>query len=664
MKAIFSAWLLVLASVMCAQSNLGRIFAPDTTGSMGGRHDVVSPKFTIKNDTVLYNADLYFLSAYFNTSNYDSLRNIADTIIFRNNRVILYDSTNTPYDTLSQRIGLYWLKSLSTDNIVTASEDPVYCWGSCCLFRHESSTGYICDEEYVCDLANSFTLDWCSYFAYTKVFEDNFEGHLLNEKAWVIGFGTGERMINSSDLGIVDQSMVEVSNGTLKLKARKLNNSLVYNFQGVNYTRDLIYGSVTSVAKFSYGKYEIRARIPDIDDVNPAYWLASGHHEIDGFEFFTNGRSDLPTMTVYSDNMYEHFSTKCKAYENKVRIKQMRAKDNGLWTASPALPNLHDADYVSPNTFSDGTPVSQNGWHIFTLVWDPNYITWWIDDYYGVTYYNIFEQGGITFNPYHNCSCTGCVVQQQYNYPANWVQNVTFMLTNGVRGDGPTPGTTPTFEIDWVKIYQRDNCAAGTKTFTSGAFNFWDSYNAGHAEENYITGNNLVFGGAGDSNPFRIYYLQPWDPNNPYTYWVSQVVYSRADQEIQLLDGFEVWDGAVFEGTIAYDGSLGGNADCVDTQDFWTQYLRTVGDNQGVPLTESEKSNSEVSRVYPNPAQTSLYIGGITQFNNIEIINATLQTVKVLGSEREIDISTLAAGLYFIRIYAGNRVLIHKFIKQ
>lgn len=151
---------------------------------------------------------------------------------------------------------------------------------------------------------------------------------------------------------------------------------------------------------------------------------------------------------------------------------------------------------------------------------------------------------------------------------------------------------------------------------------------------------------------------------------------------MQLKDGFGVGAGACFEATIAYDGRYGGNSDCDNINYSEIQTNRTAGgggkgalNNGSTATAPSPKSNAAGTNassqstgfsIYPNPAQNEVTISGISNMNKIEILNATMQTVSVVeGNQNKVDVSALAGGMYFLKIYAaGNKKIFCKFIKQ
>ncbi|NQX98673.1 MAG: T9SS type A sorting domain-containing protein [Flavobacteriales bacterium] len=85
------------------------------------------------------------------------------------------------------------------------------------------------------------------------------------------------------------------------------------------------------------------------------------------------------------------------------------------------------------------------------------------------------------------------------------------------------------------------------------------------------------------------------------------------------------------------------------------------------PITTSINVNSDkpTFSIYPNPASTKLKITTELPINRINIIDVTGKLVKmIVQNKKNIDITDLVSGIYFIQIFTEDKTLIQKFIKS
>ena len=85
----------------------------------------------------------------------------------------------------------------------------------------------------------------------------------------------------------------------------------------------------------------------------------------------------------------------------------------------------------------------------------------------------------------------------------------------------------------------------------------------------------------------------------------------------------------------------------------------TVNDNTGVNEIDGRKVS-----VYPNPASSTLNIGGLNGFNslNIQIVNIQGQVVSEIYNALEINVSDIDAGIYFIKIDCDGQQYLQKIV--
>ncbi|HUM48265.1 MAG TPA: T9SS type A sorting domain-containing protein, partial [Chitinophagales bacterium] len=69
--------------------------------------------------------------------------------------------------------------------------------------------------------------------------------------------------------------------------------------------------------------------------------------------------------------------------------------------------------------------------------------------------------------------------------------------------------------------------------------------------------------------------------------------------------------------------------------------------------------------IFPNPVITTLNIAlsQATGFE-IELTTVTGERMLTLQNQNKIDVSNLAPGVYFIKVYTANAAITQKFVKQ
>ena len=87
--------------------------------------------------------------------------------------------------------------------------------------------------------------------------------------------------------------------------------------------------------------------------------------------------------------------------------------------------------------------------------------------------------------------------------------------------------------------------------------------------------------------------------------------------------------------------------------------IRCVGDVASSGIDEIKTIDFTV---YPNPAKDVLHIMCADKIDRIEIYNVQ-GSLLVATDKRQIDISQLASGNYFVKAYSANKVSVQQFIK-
>lgn len=130
---------------------------------------------------------------------------------------------------------------------------------------------------------------------------------------------------------------------------------------------------------------------------------------------------------------------------------------------------------------------------------------------------------------------------------------------------------------------------------------------------------------------------------------------------------------------LVYSYGFGTCADGCDYRTFWTfkvyndcsvEYLGRTGDEPGFVGIEKNAIAFENVKLFPNPAKDRLYIATDLQLQNagLQILNMLGQPVLQLppgsGLKQEIDIHTLATGVYFVKLSDGESFRVFKMVKE
>ncbi|MGV8084347.1 MAG: family 16 glycosylhydrolase [Coriobacteriia bacterium] len=257
------------------------------------------------------------------------------------------------------------------------------------------------------------------------VFSDEFNSAPLNTSAWQAATPWGTRY-TTGELEYYDPANLSFVNGGLRITSEKRSTN------GYSYAS----GIVTSLnrAKFSYGYFEIRAKLPKGKGIWPAFWL-------------TNDRSlEIDALELLGDRPGRVYMT---YHKNGSQIAQ----------------------YVY-----NGSDLS-TGYHTYAVDWQPTYIKWYVD---GVLYgtYN----GSIPSDPMWICLNTAVggawpgspdstTVFPQY-YDIDYVR----VYTAKPDATTPPPVTDPTTPTNPTNPTTPTNPASGK----SSVYRFYNRYNGSH----------------------------------------------------------------------------------------------------------------------------------------------------------------------------------------
>ena len=278
-----------------------------------------------------------------------------------------------------------------------------------------------------------------------------------------------------------------VNNGLLKITAKKE----PYTDQGI--TKQYTSARLNSKFAFLYGRVDIRAKIPTNQGTWPALWMLGKNVNEDGAYFDAQfGTTDWPACGEI--DIMEHGITPSQPL-------------NYVQSA------LHTLSSFGNTTNIGGTLANNlgNDFHVYSMNWSPNQITFLLD---GVAFY--------TYNP---------TIKTPQNWPFNAEQYLLLNIAmGGVAGTIPSNFTQATMEIDYVRVYQNttvDTTAPSAFTATIGTItsssielilNATDnSGNVAYAV-NYSGG---TINATGLSNTPKSVIVPNLSPNTNYTFTIS-----------------------------------------------------------------------------------------------------------------------------------------------
>ena len=210
-----------------------------------------------------------------------------------------------------------------------------------------------------------------------------------------------------------------VDNGNLNIVAKKE----PFTDQGV--TKQYTSARLNSKFAFTYGRVDIRAKAPNASGTWPALWLLGKNVNEDGGFFDSNfGTTSWPACG------------------------EIDIMEHGIFPGQPI--NYIGAAIHTPSSFGNtlnkggiqASDISQN-YHIYSMNWSPNQITFLLD---GVVFY--------TYNP---------AVKNASTWPFNADQYLLLNIAmGGFAGTIPTSFVQSSMVIDYVRVYQ--NTAVDTQS--------------------------------------------------------------------------------------------------------------------------------------------------------------------------------------------------------
>lgn len=183
-----------------------------------------------------------------------------------------------------------------------------------------------------------------SYNGYTLVWHDEFNGNALSAD-WTYDIGTGNGGWGNNELQYYTNQNAIVSGGVLQITAKQ------EAMGGQSYTSSRI--KTQGLQSWKYGRIDIRAALPKSQGIWPALWMLGDN--ITSVSWPACGEIDIMELIGGAGN------------NDKTVHGTAHWSDNGT-----------HAQYGNSYTLNSG--IFADEFHVFSIVWNANSITWLVDN--------------------------------------------------------------------------------------------------------------------------------------------------------------------------------------------------------------------------------------------------------------------------------------------
>lgn len=260
---------------------------------------------------------------------------------------------------------------------------------------------------------------WCDEFEVAQ------EESIVDLSKWTYatgggGFGNNEEQYYK----YADPDNIKIEDGKLVITA------LYETYDTNDYTSTKLW--TVNTASWKYGKFEMRAKLPYGRGTWPAFWMMPLTSKYGGWP--DSGEIDIMEHVGYDMNVVHGTIHTDRFYGS-----------NGRGSSTTSLLTSEQLTYIDV----------ANEFHTYSIIWDETSITWYFDG---------LEFANVHYDPYYQMSSL-------YDVSVDWPFDQRFYLIlnlaiggnwGGARGIDNTifPAT---FEIDYVRVYQRDYISDDTE---------------------------------------------------------------------------------------------------------------------------------------------------------------------------------------------------------
>ncbi|QEN04415.1 glycosyl hydrolase family protein [Thiospirochaeta perfilievii] len=245
-----------------------------------------------------------------------------------------------------------------------------------------------------------------SEFDWQLVWSDEFNSKTIDGSKWNFILGGGGYGNNELQYYSDSEDNARIEKGKLVIEAHK------EDYEGNSYTSAKL--TTQNKGDWTYGRYEIRAKLPEGQGIWPAFWMMPTDYSIYG-PWPACGEIDIMEVLGHEPN-----------------------KTHGTLHYGNPHKYTGDSYTLEKGSFSDS-------YHIFALEWLPGEIRWYVD--------------GKLFQVQNDWYSTQDSLNGELTFPAPFDRDFYLQLNLAVGGNWPgSPDETTKFPqkmlIDWIRVYQ------------------------------------------------------------------------------------------------------------------------------------------------------------------------------------------------------------------
>lgn len=515
------------------------------------------------------------------------------------------------------------------------------------------------------------------YGDWILIWYDEFDYNILNQSFY--NYLPKEKNYSSTNI-VYSNSQIEISNGTLKLKSHyDPDPNKTYSYYGpqiINSTTtgnycypctprhfDYVLGRIWT--DFAFPKnIRIQAKIklhPNLSNIGTNFWmfgLSGNYQEIDIFESGKFYSPNEPLRYNPYNQQYPNYNITMTYHSTK--YQQSMSYCNNQYN--------HRAEGVFRYT---GVPLDQY-FNQYDLIYDKWKIEWWfngtiiwrVNKYYDMHNYwgESLRRANFRRVPVNNYAQYINIPDKKvaYNkyfphigFPSDIRFDINTLKSDGNLGninpqqDMITPSSTGyAAEMDYLKVWIRDNCGETKIIYQNNPLL------SNNAEKYTIETGKII-----KTNPGSNILISA-----PVSWGVGSAIYA-ATEEIEFNDGFGVDEtGNLFAFITTCENAWDYREFVLDDTLYNKANYTFENENIGKEDTDDDVHNQEIS-VFPLPATTHFHISideeDFYDLTKIEITDMLGQSKK-LPKQITQDISNLSNGMYFLKFYFSNGMIVVK----